>query len=616
MKRGHAMPFGAEVLGNGAVRFQIWAPAARRIDLRLEDAPPRRQANLPMQLGAEGRFSLVTREAGPGTLYRYVIDGEIAVPDPASRFQPEDVHGPSEVVDPGAYDWQDAQWRGRPWHEAVLYELHVGTFTPEGTYTAAQERLDYLADLGITAVELMPISEAPGGRNWGYDGVLPFAPEHRYGSPKALKTFVDAAHRRGLMVFLDVVYNHFGPEGNYLHRYAPNFFTNRHSTPWGAAINFDTPQCRPVRDYFVHNALYWIEEFHLDGFRLDAVHAIRDESRPHILEEIASAVRSSLAPDRQVHLVLENDDNGARWLARDEAGAPRLYTAQWNDDLHHVLHVLTTGETAGYYGDYAERPAARLGRALAEGFVYQGEPSPHRDGTLRGEPSAQLPATAFVSFLQNHDQIGNRAMGERIGALASAEALRAALSIIALAPSPPLLFMGEEWNAPNPFPFFCDFGPDLADAVRAGRRREFARFPEFADPAALARIPDPLERATFEAARLEWAQITAGPHRDWLSFVRGLLALRRAEIVPRLVGMKAGGDYRVDSEGAVEVRWRLGDGTVLQAILALSARGAPGAATVPSGRPLYMTSPADDTRGGALPAWYAGWFLASAEAAG
>jgi malto-oligosyltrehalose trehalohydrolase len=511
------------------------------------------------------------------------------------------VHGPSEVVDPAGFEWRDADWRGRPWHEAVLYELHVGTFTRGGTFAAAVGQLDHLVGLGVTAVELMPLAEFPGARGWGYDGVLAFAPFHGYGRPDDLKAFVQAAHERGLMVLVDVVYNHFGPEGNHLHRYAPQFFSERHHTPWGPAINFDGPHSRPVRDFVIHNARYWIEEFHADGLRLDAVHAICDDSRPDILTELAKAVRRAV-PDRQVHLVLENDHNAARYLERDPAGRPCSYDAQWNDDVHHVLHLLTTGERSGYYADYAGAPRRQLGRVLAEGFAQQGEFSGHRERP-RGEPSAHLPPTAFVSFLQNHDQIGNRPMGERIGALAPPEALRAATAIVLLAPSPPLLFMGEEWNAPEPFPFFCDFGPDLADAVREGRRREFAHFPEFADAGAQAHIPDPLALATFESARLDWSLLSDPAHATWLELHRSLLAIRRREIVPRLQGLaRAHAERVLHDEKVVELRWRLADGATLQLVAWLGAEPVDGRAITLVGDVLYATAPATGLE--QLPPWF------------
>ncbi len=570
MKRVHRMPFGAECT-NGGVRFRLWAPTAGSVDLALEDRPP-----LAMPRAGDGWFELVTREAHAGSRYRYRVDGGLAVPDPASRANPQDVHEPSEVIDPAAYDWGDGGWRGRPWHETVLYELHVGTFTPEGTFRAAAERLPYLLDLGITALELMPVADFPGERNWGYDGVLPFAPDSRYGRPEDLKALIDSAHQAGLMVFLDVVYNHFGPDGNYLHAYAREFFTERHHTPWGAAINYDGPGSRTVRDFFIHNALYWIEEFHVDGLRLDAVHAIIDDSEPDILVEIAEAVRNGPAREREVHLVLENDDNAARYLARD-AGRPRWYDAQWNDDFHHAAHVLLTGETDGYYGDYAAEPARQLGRILAEGYAYQGEHSPLR-GHARGEPSRHLPATAFVAFLQNHDQVGNRALGDRLPRLASPEGLRAALALLLLGPPVPLLFMGEEFGCEQEFPFFCNFTGDLARAVTEGRRNEFKSFARFRDEQARAAIPDPNAPETFASARIDWGRAQGGRHaalRDWVS---GLLKLRRNRIVPLLTELvPGGGGFALAGPTALTVQWRLaGGGSLL-----LAANLGPEAADLP-----------------------------------
>jgi maltooligosyltrehalose trehalohydrolase len=550
MRRHHKLPFGAEPTADG-VRFLLWAPRARKVELLLE-APP--IPALPMVAEPEGWFSLTTGKAGAGSRYRYSVDGA-PYPDPASRHQPDGVHGASEVIEPAAYEWRDAGWNGRPWHELVIYELHLGAFSERGDFTGAIAHLDHLGELGVTAIELMPIAECPGRRNWGYDGVQWFAPSARYGRPEELKALIDECHARGIAVFLDVVYNHFGPEGNYLHAIAPDFFTERHHTPWGAAINYDGPRSRPVRDFVVHNVLYWLEEFHLDGLRLDAVHAILDESAPDILTELAETVRRHIA-DRPVHLVLENDRNEARRLARD-------YAAQWNDDMHHALHVLLTGETRGYYGDYAERPIEQLGRALATGFAYQGEPSEHRHGHPRGEPSAHLPATAFVSFLQNHDQIGNTPFGTRIGATAPEPLVHAAVAIVLLSPAIPLLFMGEEWASRQPFPFFCDFGPPLDEAVREGRRREFAHYPEFADPEAQRHIPDPNAEATFAAARLDWSKPHEPEHASWLERYRKLLTIRHREIVPRLDGITPGGEYELLAQTALRVAWRLGDGTRL-----------------------------------------------------
>ena len=465
---------GAEIRPEGGVRFRLWAPAHERISLSLE--PEGRL--LPMHSTGEGWHELALDEAAAGTLYRFELPDGLKVPDPASRFQPQDVHGPSEVIDPAAYRWTDQGWRGRPWHEAVLYELHVGAFTEEGTFRAAIGRLDHLAKLGVTALEIMPIADFPGRWNWGYDGVLPYAPNSSYGRPEDFKALIEAAHQRGLMVLLDVVYNHFGPDGNYLSTYAPAFFTKRHKTPWGDAINYDGKRSKPVREFVIENALYWIKEFHLDGLRLDAVHAIKDDSRKDVLDELAERVRAEAA-DRHVHLVLENEENESRRLARGADGKPLHYTAQWNDDVHHVLRTAATGEDKGYYAEYLG-DTKKLGRALAEGFAFQGEMMEYR-GEPRGEPSAGLPPTAFIAFIQNHDQVGNRAFGERITAIAEPEAVRAIAAVYLLLPQVPMLFMGEEWAASQPFPFFCDFSGELANSVRKGRRKEFAKFPEFKD---------------------------------------------------------------------------------------------------------------------------------------
>jgi malto-oligosyltrehalose trehalohydrolase len=553
------MPFGAELGAGGNTRFRLWAPSARSVELVLD------RLSIPMPEVSEG-WREITASASAGTHYRFRVDGKLEVPDPASRHNPQDVHGPSEVIDPRAYEWRDEGWRGRTWADAVLYELHVGTFSPDGTFAGVERRLDYLAQLGVTALELMPIADFPGVRNWGYDGVLQFAPDASYGRPDDLKRLIDAAHARELMVLLDVVYNHFGPEGNYLHAYAAPFFSEQHHTAWGAAINFDGPGSRAVRDFFINNALYWLEEFHLDGLRFDAVHAIVDDSPLHILDELADVVRRGPGESRHIHLVLENDRNEARRL--DYVGdRPLRYTAQWNDDEHHAFHVLITGERDGYYADYATHTARHLGRCLAEGFAYQGEVSPFREGAARGEPSYGLPPAAFVTFLQNHDQIGNRAFGERLPALASAARLRAATVAWLLAPSPPMLFMGEEFAAASPFLFFCDFGPELARAVTEGRRKEFAAFGRFND----ASIPDPGHPETFERSKLDWLSVDAAAHADWLALYRKLLRLRRERIVPHLGGMRgSSGRHAVLGDGALLVAWQLADGHELTLVLNLS----------------------------------------------
>jgi maltooligosyltrehalose trehalohydrolase len=588
MKRSYRTAFGAMPQNDGTA-FRLYAPKARQAALRLEGQ------DRAMTRDGEW-FALTVAEAAPGMRYQYVIDGAQAVPDPASRFQPQDVNGPSEIIAPAAFAWTDEAWRGRPWREAVIYELHLGAFTRAGTYRAAIGELERLRDLGITAIELMPLADFAGTRNWGYDGVLPFAPDSSYGRPEDLKALICAAHRLGLMVFLDVVYNHFGPEGNYLSLYAPNFFAAR-ETGWGRSLDFGSI----ARRFFGENALYWLIEYHIDGLRFDAVHAIHDESEPHFLDELAQAARAACG-DRHIHLVLENDKNEAHGLERDRGGAPVYYDAQWNDDFHHAMHVVLTGESDGYYADYANAPVAWLGRTLAQGFAYQGEYSPFREAP-RGEPSAHLPPLAFVDFLQNHDQIGNRAFGERLITLASRDALKAALAIQLLAPSPPLLFMGEEVGATMPFLFFCDFSGDLADAVRDGRRREFARFPAFASPDARARIPDPLAVETFERSKI-FAAIEQ-PDREIADLYRQLLDLRRREIVPRLRGARRF-SARFRSEGrGLSVEWDLPDGSRLALIANLAATPA-GPLAQPTGRLIWGRMLEGDAR---LGAWTTLWSL-------
>jgi malto-oligosyltrehalose trehalohydrolase len=608
MKRIHSMPFGAALVPDG-VLFRLWAPAAGRVEVgvgRTVDDPVWHE----MRRDPDGWFERAVDGVRTGARYAFRIDGEREVPDPASRYNPDDVHRASAVVDPLAYEWRDGEWRGRPWDDVVVYELHVGAFTSEGTFDGVAARLDYLTDLGVTAIELMPVADFPGRRNWGYDGVLPFAPDSTYGTPDSLKALIDAAHARGLMVLLDVVYNHFGPEGNYLHLYAPDFFTDRHRTPWGAAINFDGEKSRVVRDFFLHNALYWLEEFHFDGLRLDAVHAIADDSAPDILDELAASVRDGIGRERAIHLVLENDRNEARRLTRDAKGSPQRYTAQWNDDLHHALHAIVTGESQGYYGDYAAAPLNHLGRCLAEGFAYQGETSPWRFGRPRGEPSAALPPAAFVSFLQNHDQVGNRAMGERIHALAPDERVRAALAIVLLAPSPPLLFMGEEFAAATPFLFFCDFEPRLAAAVTEGRREEFRSFAAFADAAAAEQIPDPAAPTTFMRSKLDWRSLGRSPHAEWRALYRSLLDLRHRVIVPLLPKIAPlRRTWRESGDSALAVTWPLDDGRVLGLDANLGDRDV----SIDSSRRGELVYATHSNAGDVLPPWSVVWRIDKAD---
>jgi maltooligosyltrehalose trehalohydrolase len=567
------LPFGATLIGAGRTRFRLWAPAQRAMTIDVEDLGP-----VPMTRSDDGWFTGETN-SGAGTRYRYRLDDGRLVPDPASRAQMNDVHGPSLVVDPTAYRWRNAEWRGRPWHETVIYELHVGVL---GGFRGVERELPRLAALGITAVELMPVAAFPGRRNWGYDGVLPFAPAAAYGTPDELKSLIDAAHGHGLMVFLDVVDNHFGPDGNYLGIYAPQMFRDDVATPWGRAIDFRRPE---VRRFFTENALYWLIEFRLDGLRFDAVHAI---AAPDWLDEMAAEVRATIEPGRHVHLVLEHDGNVASHLARD-------FDAQWNDDGHHALHVLLTGERDGYYADYADDPAGRLARVLAEGFAYQGEPSRYRGGKPRGTRSGHLPPTAFVLFLQNHDQIGNRALGERLTKLAEPAALEAAIALQLLCPHIPLLFMGEEMASRSPFLFFTDHNEQLAAAVREGRQREFASFAGF--PARQGgTLPDPNAIETFERS-IPQPDPERGQAREEL--YRKLLAVRRTELMPRLPGARAL-DAKAIGPDAILARWRMNDGALLT--LAANLGEAAASLSAPAGRVLFESAAgaAKSLQGGSL----------------
>jgi maltooligosyltrehalose trehalohydrolase len=559
--REQEMKFGTKILENG-VRFRLWAPGTNAVSIKLYEP----HQIFPMTALARGWFEAEVDGVGPGALYRFVLDDGTEVPDPASRFQPSDVHGPSEVIDPRAYKWRDLGWRGRPWEEAILYELHVGTFTSGGTFLSAIDRLDDLADLGITAIELMPIADFRGRWNWGYDGGILFAPDSSYGRPEHLKRLIDEAHTRGLMVFLDVVYNHFGPKGNYLSIYAP-VTTNKHSTPWGPAVNFDDEGSRMIRDFAFANARYWLNEFHFDGLRFDAVHAIEDTGPKHMLQDLAEQVRAA-TDGRHVHLVAENSNNQAKWLTRREDGTPGLYTAQWSDDIHHGLHTAATGEGFWYYADFVGRMDL-LARALAEGLAWQGEHMEH-EGVDKGEPSAFLPPTAFVSYIQNHDQAGNRPLGERLNHLVPTEVVRALAAIYLLSPQIPLLFMGEEWGADQPFLYFTDVGDDLADAIRESRQKELQDTPELRE--GNKQTPDPMAEQTFRASKLDWHARDSGEHARYLSLYRRLIGIRKAEVIPRLAGMEGyAGSYEVIGPRSFKISWKLADGAVLSLVANLSA---------------------------------------------
>ena len=494
-----------------------------------------------------GWFTAIA-DAPAGTQYRFRTQDGMAFPDPASRAQAGDVHDPSLVVDPRSFAWQHGDWRGRPWHEAVVYELHPGAF---GGFDGIRAQLPRLKDLGVTAIELMPINDFPGAHNWGYDGVLPYAPDAAYGTPDQLKAMIDAAHGLGLMVMQDVVYNHFGPDGAYIHAFAKPFFREDIKTPWGASIDFRRPE---VRQYFEQNALYWLQEYRFDGLRFDAVHAI---SEPDFLDEMAATIRQAVG-DREVHLVLEHENNAAKHL-RSGPGKPG-FDAQWTDDVHHCLHVLLTGESEGYYEDFQD-PIQQLARAMAEGFVYQGDQSKHL-GRPRGEPSAHLPTTAFVICLQNHDQIGNRAMGDRLTTLADPRALQAATVLLLLAPFVPMLFMGEEVAAKTPFLFFTAHNDELAGLVREGRRAEFKHFAAFQDPERREKIPDPNAPATFHASVPDFSGDS--------SFVHDLLAVRRERVMPGIPGCRSAG-VQVLGKAALSARWTLGTGGVLGIAMNLGA---------------------------------------------
>ncbi|WDK31377.1 malto-oligosyltrehalose trehalohydrolase [Xanthomonas campestris] len=527
--------WGAWPAGDGQVRFALWAPDAHTVEVIFDSGE-----RAALQRQDDGFFSGVVACALDAR-YRYRVDGQTPVPDPASRWQPDGVHGSSAVQRVDGYHWTHTQWQGRPWDEAVIYELHVGAC---GGYAGVQAQLPQLAAMGITAIELMPLSAFPGAHNWGYDGVLPYAPAEAYGTPDELKALIDAAHGHGLMVLLDVVYNHFGPDGNYLGSYASAFFNEDKPTPWGAAIDFRKP---PVQRYFLDNALMWLHEYGFDGLRLDAVHAITPNA---FLDTLRETIEASLPAGRHVHLVLENEANQASQLDRG-------YTAQWDDDFHNALHVLLTGEEEGYYAAFADQPSQHLARVLGEGFAYQGQPDPR--GHVRGEPSGALPPHKFVIFAQNHDQIGNRACGERLSVLVSPQRLRAALALTALTPMIPLFFMGEPWGATQPFLFFTDFGPPLDDAVREGRRREFAHFAAFADPAKRETIPDPNSHATFAASRAPIEDAARGDGAQWAAWFHALLGVRRQWLVPGLAQARAL-RASVLADGAVTATWELPGG--------------------------------------------------------
>lgn len=553
--------------------FRVWAPAARTVELVLSDA------RVPLGRADGGWWSVDVPAAGPGTDYRFAVDGGEPRPDPRSPHQPEGVHGPSRVVDFDAFGWTDDAWKGLHLPSAVIYELHVGTFTSEGTFDAAISRLDALVDLGVSCVELMPVAEFPGDRGWGYDGVDLYAPHHAYGGPEGLARFVDACHARGLGVLLDVVYNHLGPDGNYLGVYGP-YFTDRYRTPWGDAVNLDGPGSDEVRRFFVDNARHWLEHYHLDGLRVDAVHAFYDRSAVHFLEELGAEVHALSAHlGRPLSVIAESDLNDPRLVRAREAGGYGL-DAMWSDDFHHALHTVFTGEGTGYYEDFGR--LGQLAKALERGLAYDGGHSVHR-GRRHGRPYGDLPGYRLVGYLQNHDQVGNRARGDRIGHLVSLAEAQIGAALVLTSPFVPMLFQGEEWAATSPFPYFTDhLDRALGDAVREGRRREFAAFGW--DP---EEVPDPQAEATFASARLDWSERERSPHREMLRFTKRLLALRRE--TPALTR----GDL-----GAVRTRHDESEGwlTVAREGVLVVCVFAEGARTVPLGERAWEVRLASDPR--------------------
>jgi maltooligosyltrehalose trehalohydrolase len=550
----------------GTASFRVWAPQANNVQLEFVDGERKKFSMSPE---ADGFFSIALESVVPGDLYRYRMDDNDPWPDPASRFQPQGVHGPSQLIDASAFPWSDADWSGIGREQLVLYELHVGTFTPEGTFAAAASKLPYLRDLGITAVELMPIADFPGARNWGYDGVSLFAPARCYGTPDELRHFVNTAHRLGLAVHLDVVYNHLGPDGAYLAAFSPFVFSQVHRSPWGAGLNFDGPHSEVLRRFFIESALHWIHDYHFDGLRLDATHAIVDDSRKHFLAELRESVEDSLREEpRKVLVIAEDDRNLARIATPRDQGGYGL-DAVWADDLHHQIHCSLTGQRDGYFADFSGS-ASDIATTVRKGWFYCGQHAAYFGGN-RGTDPCELPPSAFVVCLQNHDQVGNRAMGERLHHLVDLASYRAATVLVLLAPETPLLFMGQEWACSSPFQYFTDHHAELGRSVTEGRRREFARFASFSDPAARERIPDPQAESTFTRSKLRWEETGVKPHSSVLRLYRALLQLRAQH--PAMQDFsRSGFEVGSPAEDMVLLHRRSGSGRLL-AVIQLKGAG-------------------------------------------
>lgn len=571
MTRPFTATIGANLRSNGT-EFRVWAPDAALVEVAIEghrSGSSPAMGSHPMRRDAEGYHSTLVSGAAAGTFYRYLIEGAGPFPDPASRAQPQGVHGPSEVVAWEEFAWTDGHWRGVPLDRTVIYELHIGAFTPEGTFASAAARLPGLAELGVTAVELMPVADFPGARNWGYDGVAPFAPARCYGTPDDLRRFVDVAHALGLAVHLDVVYNHFGPDGAYQSIYSRYYHSTSHHSPWGAGINFDGPQSDPVRAYVVENALRWVHEFHVDGLRLDATHAIADSSGTHILAELAAAVRESMAAAARVVHVIAEDSRNLDTIVRPRSSGGWALDGVWSDDFHHQLRRALAGDSDGYFVDF-DGTAAAIAATARRGWFYTGGLSRYT-GAPRGTDPAGIDPPRFVICLQNHDQVGNRAMGDRLHHRIDLAVWRAASVLLLVLPETPLIFMGQEWAAGTPFRYFTDHEPGLGRLVTEGRRREFARFVAFADPAVRDLIPDPQEAATFTASRLDWAEPDREPHASIRRMYRRLLELRRHW--PAVTSDSAAFDVAADGADSVIVRRGRAGGPSVLALVRLRGSG-------------------------------------------
>ncbi len=552
--------WGADLTSGGIAHFRLWAPDERAVRLVLNGAPHAMRA-------LDGGWFEVSTRARAGDRYWFELSDGRRVADPASCSQVKGASGPSVLVDHSAYEWKIASWCGRPWEEAIISELHVGCFTPEGTFRAAAKRLPHLAEAGITAIEIMPVAEYPGARGWGYDGVLPYAPHHAYGTPDDLKALVDAAHALDMMVLLDVVYNHFGPESNDLTRYAGRFFNRDRPTPWGASIAFEEPA---VRRYFIENALYWLADFRFDGLRLDATDQIRDTSEPHFLAALAREVGETFA-DRSVHLVVEDADHRRNLVRRNDDGTVALFTAGWNDDFHHALRVVATGETKGHYRPFAKHPWQAMREAMTDGFASLGTAK----GMSAHQADDRLPPQARVSFLQNHDQIGNRAFGERLVSLAENDQLRVMTAMLMLSPQIPLLFMGEEYGETQPFLFFADYQGELGEAIRRGRQDEAEKFGGIPRGKTPADLPDPLDPRSFADSKLRWERAESAAGRKHLAFMRQLADIRQRHITPLMTECNLPGfEVYPARDGVVAIDWSFG-GPVIELRASLLAERSP-----------------------------------------